>query len=290
MLGSTRENWPVYIPRAAAIGASLVVVDAIGIVLGDWKLWMRAQGLSDRTITERLAVVTRLLATSTPFTVSEIDIQRFLARPVSASTKATYHADIRAFCAWMQRTGRREDNPADRTPRPRRPKGTPRPVSDGQLHAILACANRHRTRAYVMLGAYAGLRVHEIAKIAGRDIGGGMLTVTGKGGKTATVPLHHALEPLAAVMPDGYWFPSRTAPHVAGAAVSQAISDCMRRAHVPATPHALRHFYATELVRAGVNLRIVQTLMRHESPATTAIYAQVDLGQMRAAIDLLEAA
>ena len=50
----------------------------------------------------------------------------------------------------------------------------------------------------------------------------------------------------------------------------------------------LRHFYGTELVRAGVNLRIVQTLMRHESLATTAIYTDVNQDQQRAGIAALQ--
>ena len=117
-----------------------------------------------------------------------------------------------------------------------------------------------------------------------------MLTVTGKGSKTCTVPVHHALDGLVRSMPlSGFWFTSPTAEHISGKAVSDAVGDLMRRCGVHNTPHGLRHFYATELVRAGVNLRIVQELMRHESPATTAIYARVDMGQMRAALELLPA-
>jgi site-specific recombinase XerD len=267
--------------------------------LDAWTLWMRAQGLSDRTIGERIGTVRGLLdfCQHGPLELDPVDIQTYLARPLSPATRATYHASIRAFTAWMQRTQVREDNPADRTPRPRRPKSRPRPIAPSQLEALLATVNRRRTRTYIMLAAYAGLRVHEIAKLHGRDLDPytQVLTVLGKGRKVAQVPLHAELVEEAAHYPrDAYWFPAyssqSTAPHVSATAVSQAISGAMERAGFHGKPHQLRHYYGTQLVRAGVNLRVVQTLMRHESPATTAIYTEVDLDQLRAGIAALNSA
>lgn len=261
--------------------------------LDQWRLWMQSQGLSNRTVTERLATVRHLLAytEAQPLDLTPADIQTYLARSMSPASRATYHATIRAFCAWMQRTDLRTDNPADRTPRPKRPKSAPRPVESSQLAALITAANRRRTLTYILLGAMAGLRVHEIAKIRGEDIDPytGILTVVGKGGKISQIPLHERiLEELVHYPQQGFWFPtykpdSKTA-HVASHAVSAAISGAMLRAGFAGKPHQLRHFYGTELVRAGVNLRIVQTLMRHESPATTAIYTRVDVDQMRQGI------
>lgn len=261
--------------------------------LEDWRLWMQSQGLSARTIGERTATIRHLLehARACARTLEPVHIQRYLARDMSPATRATYHASIRAYCAWLQRTGIRDDNPADRTPRPKRPKSVPRPVEGSQLMALLEAANRKRTRTYVLLGAMAGLRVHEIAKIRGEDIDPytGVLTVVGKGGKVAQIPLHDRLVEEASHYPAiGYWFPAygkqTSAPHVSSHAVSAAIAGAMQRAGFKGKPHQLRHFYGTELVRAGVNLRIVQTLMRHESPATTAIYTRVNVEQLRAGI------
>lgn len=267
------------------------------MLLDRWTLWMKSQGLSDRTITERLSTVRHLLAHAGKdgLNLAPEDIQRYLARDMSPSTRATYHASIRAFTAWMQRAGERADNPSDQTPRPKRPKSRPRPVEDSQLAALLIAANRRRTVTYILLGAMAGLRVHEIAKIRGEDIDPytGVLTVVGKGGKVAAIPLHDRLIQEASNYPStGYWFPNygrrATSPHVHGSAVSAAISRTMERAGFQGKPHQLRHFYGTELVRAGVNLRIVQELMRHESPATTAIYTRVDVDQLRDGLSLLQ--
>lgn len=267
-------------------------------MLTQWQLWMTAQGLSDRTISERLGTVRHLLscASALPLSLTPEHIQGYLSRPMSPATRATYHASIRAFCTWMQRTNIRPDNPADRTPRPRRPKSRPRPVEDAQLVAMLESANRRRTRTYILLGALAGLRVHEIAKINGGDIDPytHVLTVVGKGGKVAQIPLHDTLVDEARHYPrDGYWFPaySKQTPneHVGAHAVSAAISGAMRRAGIVGKPHQLRHYYGTALVRAGVHMRIVQELMRHETPATTAIYTEVDFTQLRDGIAQLRA-
>jgi integrase/recombinase XerD len=89
----------------------------------------------------------------------------------------------------------------------------------------------------------------------------------------------------------GYWFPGygdNSTVHISGASVGSAITSVMKRAGLSATAHQLRHWYGTNLLRAGVNMRVVQTLMRHESLATTAIYTMVDDDQQRAGIETLK--
>ena len=264
-----------------------------------WRLWMNAQGLSQRTINERVATVRGLLAHAgvDHLTLAPEHIQAFLARSMAPASRATYHASIRAFCTWMQRTGVREDNPVDRTPRPKRPKGRPRPIAPEQYEAMLAAVNRRRTRTYIVLGAMAGLRVHEIAKVRGEDIDPytNVLTVVGKGGKVAQIPLHDdAVAEVQHYPREGWWFPAydaqSDAPHVSATAVSAAIRGVMARAGFQGKPHQLRHFYGTELVRAGVHMRTVQELMRHQTPASTAIYTEVNMWQLRDGISMLRRA
>lgn len=266
--------------------------------ISQWRIWQESQALSERTISERAAVITHLMdyAGASALTLTPDDIIAYTARrEISAASKGTYHATIRAYCAWLVRTGLREDDPSARTPRPKRPKGQPRPVADSALAALLEQVNRRRTKMMILLAALAGLRVHEIAKIHGHDIdmANGLLTVTGKGNKTACLPLHpDILAEAAKFPPDGYWFPSyakqgTSLPHIKPSAVSASIMKTMRRAGVPGKAHQLRHWYATTLLGAGVDLRIVQELMRHESPATTAIYTQVDFRQQREGMNRL---
>ena len=139
----------------------------------------------------------------------------------------------------------------------------------------------------ILLAAYQGLRVHEIAKFRGEDIRGGELHVIGKGQVAATVPLHPLVAAEAAKYPQGWWFPSsRTASgHVHAKSVSTVMGQALERAGVQATPHQLRHYFGTEVFRSsGGNLRVAQELLRHASPATTALYTKVDDAERRAAV------
>ena len=160
---------------------------------------------------------------------------------------------------------------------------------------MLRLVNRRRTRAMILLAAFAGLRVHEIAKIRGEDFdpAAGSLIVTGKGGKTARLALEDALvEELVATMPrTGWWFPGygeHADRPITSRAVSHAISGVMKRAGMyNGKPHQLRHFYGTTLVEEGVNLRIVQKLMRHSSVASTQIYTGVTFAQQQVGANTL---
>ena len=260
----------------------LPLPETLSDTLDAWRLRGLAAGHSERTINARHGTIRRLAHEHDPLTVADDDLMGWMAAlELSRSSKATYRSHLRAWFGWLVESGRRDDDPSARLPTPKAPRGLPRPVSPADVTAILeACADgrARRTHAYVLLGAFAGLRVHEIAKIRGEDIRGDEIAVTGKGGVTATVPLVPVLARLADTMPrSGYWFPS-DAPsgHVHRCSVSSAVSRAMRRAGVTGTPHALRHFYCTQVLRAtGGDLRKTQRLARHASPATTAVYTQV---------------
>jgi site-specific recombinase XerD len=140
-----------------------------------------------------------------------------------------------------------------------------------------------------LLAAYQGLRVHEIAKMHGRDVdlGGALLRVSGKGGVVAELPLHSEVERAALTMPrSSWWFSSTFAPDrpIQGRTVTTHISTAMRRAGVAGVPHSLRHWHATALLRGGTDIRTVQTLMRHASLATTQVYLEVTDEDRRAAV------
>lgn len=263
-------------------------------VLRRWGLWQDAANLSPKTVYERANCIRHLLAFAQcgPLDLTPDDIIAYCTRQgLSRATKATYHASIRAYCAWLVRTKQRPDDPTTDTPTPKRPKGIPRPVAEHQLVLMLAAANRRRTRMMILMAALAGLRIHEIAKFDGSDLDRdrNVLYVRGKGDKDAMLPIHPVLMDASELFPDsGLWFPSYTRPGpVHPASVGKAISSAMKRSGVTATPHQLRHFYGTKMLDNGANLRVVQELMRHESIATTQIYTLVDLDQMRRAVGTL---
>lgn len=264
--------------------------ETLADVLAAWRRHGLAAGHSDRTIDSRAYTLKRLAASGVdPLTADRDALTDWLAdlrdsrtgEQAKRSSKATYRAQIRAFYAWMVDTGRREDDPTLKLPRPKPGRGVPRPVSPEQVRLILDSCRDPRTgstAAYVTLAAFAGLRVHEIAKVRGEDFQGDELLVRGKGDVLLAVPLHDAVAALAAGMPrSGYWFPSSVSRgHVDRSSVSSAIKRAMVRAGVPGTPHALRHHFGTQMLLAsGGDLLATQQALRHASSATTQIYAQV---------------
>lgn len=120
---------------------------------------------------------------------------------------------------------------------------------------------------------FAGLRTHEVAKIRGEDVGREYIAVLGKGGRAASTPTHPQLWQLAQSFPRrGLWFPSARRPGqpYATSYIGRKVADRFRQVGIErGSIHRLRATYGTNLVRAGVNHRMAQTLMRHSSLETT---------------------
>ncbi len=151
-------------------------------LLDEWVLRQRAAGLSEKTIRERLGIICRLpnAAALTP-----VEVDRFLANPAWAkSTRATYHGAIRAWSLWLVRTGRRTDDPTLIATTPKVPKGRPRPVADEHLAVLLSTRMARRTRAMILLGAYAAFGSPRSHRGEHVDLITHTISITGKGDKT----------------------------------------------------------------------------------------------------------
>lgn len=272
-------------------GLYLVCPDMTVGLLAEWSQWMSAGGMSIRTITDRVQLVERFEASAQVDSLDAgwRDVARFLACDrFSAGTRQTYYAHLCTWFAWLVLMEYRPDNPTAKLRAPARARRRPRPTSLEQLTRILNTRMHHRTRAMVLLGAYEGLRVSEIATFRGEQLAGGELRVTGKGGVEADLPIHELVAAIAETMPAaGYWFPSPTRPGrpIKGNSVSGILGQLMKRAGVPGTPHSLRHFFGTETLRAsGGNLIVTKELMRHANVATTAMYTEIDSTARTAAV------
>lgn len=262
--------------------------------LEDWALWMRAIGSSKSTIRTRLGGIQALCThqgIDEPETVTPRQLAAWLADCEAPWTRYTYWQTARAWCSWLIEEGVREDDPLRRIPRPPIPRDAPRPVPMSVIRRILVDPPSARTRAYVVLGAFAGLRVHEIAKVRGDDVdrGAGWLYVTGKGGQRAAVPLHELVRELARGLPEeGWWFPGRVDGHVAGPSVSETIRKALRAVGSSRTAHALRHTFGTYVLRSSGDLRVAQEALRHRSVRSTQIYTQVSAADLQAAVRSLD--
>ena len=262
-------------------------------ILREWTEAMNAQGLATKTIAERVRTV-RALCTDMdthPQEVTSYEIARWVGARHSLITKWCYHTHLRSFFRWMQLVRLRPDDPMIQIARPKRPKYRPRPVDADQVFEVLELPLRKRTRAMIMLAAFAGLRIHEISKIHGQDYNArtGTLTVQGKGGHVRDIPLHSALQAFFADFPaDDWWFPSPINPGpIQPNSVGYTIKRAFAKAGIKMTAHQLRHTFATELLAAGADVRIVQELMRHESIQSTALYANVSHDQQTQTLEKL---
>ena len=261
--------------------------------LDAWSTWQAAQAMSPATIESRVGLVRRVAAAAgvDAAELGPLDIGEYLARPgLAAGTRSTYHAALRAWSQYLQLTGVRVDDPMRTLRAPRVARWEPRPIETVHLQTLLARRLHRRTRMMVMLAAFAGLRVSEVAAVSGEafDREAQLLHVVGKGGKPRRVPLHDELLEAAVSWPaSGWWFSGRRpGEHVRAGSVSDTISDAMRGAGIeqPYTPHSLRHWFATTLVEEGADLRTVQVLMGHASLATTQVYVRASLTLAREAV------
>lgn len=253
---------------------------------------MIAGGLARRTIAERIRTLSRI---ETELRCPILAADQFqladwiAAGAVGPATRAAWHSMLSAFYRWALLSGLRPDNPMERIPAARRPKRAPRPISDAAFRRLLAAAPDLELTAMLVLGGLQGLRVSEIARMHGGliDHDARTLRIRGKGGHEVVVPAHRKVLALARRMPRGFWFPSQRQAHLGGRAVSQKIRLHMIRCRVQGTPHSLRHYFCTELVERGADLRVVQELARHSQLSTTAIYVAATDARQRLALDML---
>ena len=203
---------------------------------------------------------------------------------------------LKAFIRFAREQAGMPDPAPPRMRGPRVKKGIPRPVTPDDavnLAALVADEAAEewigaRDRAVLLLLYGAGLRIAEALALTGGALPlGEVLVVTGKGGKQRAVPIlplvRAAVEAYAAQCP---WPLTREAALFRGAkggALSQGmVQKAVARARAvlglppTATPHALRHSFATHLLGAGADLRSLQELLGHASLGSTQIYTRVD--------------
>lgn len=268
----------------------LIPLEGMGTLGSDYQTWMRSWGATDATVRTRMATVTAMKREGVdPLTIDGERLTAWVAgHGWSGWTLSTYYATLRSFYGWLRASGRRADDPTDTLRRPRPPRPEPRPLTTGQAAELLTNAPP-RTFAYLTLALYAGLRAHEIAKIDAADVTPDWLYVEGKGGQRAHVPTHPRVWELAATMPtSGPWFPSPTGGSIAADTVTHLVGRHMRAHGISGSVHRARHTYATTLLRSGVNIRVVQTLMRHQSITSTQAYTAVDDVERTSAISGLD--
>ena len=252
---------------------------------------LRLRGLSPVTqrmylrCAERFGVYHR----RSPTGLGESAIRAFLdhlvrEQRVSRSTHGVYVAAIH----FLYRVTLDRPAVVQRIPYPRRvSERLPEILSPAEVERLLAAVSRLKHRAMLMVAYGAGLRVRELCALVPTDIDRQRMLIrvrAGKGDKDRYVMLSTRL--LATLRAYGpvrpprgpYLFPSpRPGNPLSRMAVWHVVHRAARRARLRkrVSPHTLRHCFATHLLEAGTDIRVIQVLLGHRSLRTTTRYVLV---------------
>lgn len=222
------------------------------------------------------------------------------AEGIANASAARELSALKAFIAFARSEAGDPDPAAPRVRGPRIKKGLPRPVTPDEAVNLADMVDGTATedwigardRAVLLLMYGSGLRIAEALSLQGRDTPlGEVLQVTGKGGKQRLVPILPITREAVAEYAGACPYPlSAREPLFRGAKggalsqgmVQKAMARARRALGLPdtATPHALRHSFATHLLSAGADLRSLQELLGHASLGSTQIYTKVDAASL----------
>jgi integrase/recombinase XerC len=296
----------------------LVIGDAA--VMAEREAWLTAlaaeRRLSGRTV-EAYERDTRQFLTfltghlGEPARLSDIrtlrpgDLRGFLATRrkdgAGARTLGRGLAGLRSFLRHLERKGLVNAAGAAAVRSPKQPKSLPKPLSDRDALSVVGqdaqlseepwIASRNEAVLTLLYGC--GLRISEALGLTATDVAGAptALRVTGKGGKTRVVPLiapalsavqrYLALCPFAA-NGDAPIFRGAKGGVLQPAIIQREMQRLRGALGLPdtATPHSLRHSFATHLLAGGGDLRTIQELLGHASLSTTQVYTGVDSARL----------
>lgn len=222
---------------------------------------------------------------------------------ISARSIARIVSGIRSFYHFLEIDGYLPANPAVLLEAPRIGRHLPTVLTLDEVNRIedaidLGEPEGVRNLAIIELLYSAGLRVSELCqlRLSALYLTDGYIQVLGKGQKVRLVPLSPAaimqlrrwLEQRADIEPkpgeEDYVFLSlRRRSHLSTITVFHIVKVLAEAAGIQKniSPHTFRHTFATHLLEGGANLRVIQTLLGHESITTTEIYTHLDLNNLR---------
>lgn len=248
-------------------------------MLERFDLAQRRRGFAKATINHRHGRLRLFIDWLDPvdvFDATSDDVERFIdSRQVSDRTRYSWLSTLHCFYRWAIQAGIADSDPTVSIDRPRLPRLLPRPIADDHLAAGLD-AGCVTIRTWLTLGAWAGLRCMEVAGLERADLLDSRIRVAGKGAKERLVPIH---DNVRAALDDhglphrGPIFRRADGCRFSPWQVSHRVRNHFVDLDIEATMHQTRHWFGTQLYIATRDLRLVQEMMGHSSPSTTAGYA-----------------
>lgn len=216
-------------------------------------------------------------------------------RKLSRGTYRGYVAGIK----FLYKTTLNREEVVQKIQYPKAKKTLPVVLDIAEIKSLLSVTENLKHRALLTITYSAGLRVSEAAKLKVTDIDSKRMMVRvqqGKGRKDR----YSILSQTALELLRRYWRQYRPkewlfegqkdGTHICYTAIRNIFFDAKKRAGItkPASPHTLRHSFATHLIEAGTSLHHVQLLLGHRSPTTTTVYLHVsrmNLAQVSSPLD-----
>ncbi|MGB4101592.1 MAG: tyrosine-type recombinase/integrase [Alphaproteobacteria bacterium] len=284
--------------------------------LAEWVAWLTSER---RAATHTVAAYQRDIAQFVVFAAEhgggDVSINRLSAmelsdlrswlswlagRGLTAASRARAVAAVRGWFRWMDRTGRMHNDAINLLRLPKVVRRMPRPVTAVEAGALTDAAAIQdmepwlaaRDAALLLLLYGAGLRLGEALSLNHHDLDAvERLVVRGKGNKERVVPVlpvvreaimgYVKTKPYAAT-PDAPVFIGARGKRLNPGVAERQMRQLRHQLGLPdtATPHALRHSFATHLLAGGADLRTLQELLGHASLSTTQVYTKIESTQL----------
>ena len=281
--------------------------------LGTWERWLVACSAAPKTRRAYLTDLTQLAEWAGAHDLGPEDLDhkriRLFAgvlseRGASKATVARKLASVRSFYRHLVDRGELEASPADLVATPKRDNYLPRVLKQDEMSALLdsipaSTPLELRDRAMFEVVYATGLRAEEVTTLetGDADFDAEELRVHGKGGRERIVPVgEQAGRALGAYLERGRpllerqgetgeraIFLSKSGRRLSTADVRRRLRAWTRRAGTAsgATPHTLRHSFATHLLEGGADLRTIQELLGHATISTTQTYTRVESRRLK---------
>ncbi|GLZ79310.1 tyrosine recombinase XerD [Actinorhabdospora filicis] len=221
--------------------------------------------------------------------------------PLSAASVARMVSAIRGLHKFAHAEGHAGTDPLIDAPPVNLPTRLPKAITVDEVAALLEAARfgdgpiplRDTALLEFLYGTGARITEAVTCAIDDLDLTAGAVTLTGKGGKTRTVPLgNYAVEAIEAYLvrarpglnpTDAGLFRNKRGGRLSRQGAWAVLKDVAERAGLSAdiSPHTLRHSYATHLLDGGADIRAVQELLGHTSVVTTQVYTLVTVDRLR---------
>ena len=274
------------------------------------------KGVSPNTVAAYISDVGKLLSwceeeQRDPVTLTLDDLETFSASlhdlGIASSSHARILCGVRAFYQYLTIDGYVEQDPSELLESPIQDKHLPDVLSTEEVDMIINAIDLskwegQRNRAIIEVLFSCGLRVSELVTLTLSNIyeEDSFVRILGKGNKERLVPISgRALHELhlwymdrrqMKIKPgeEDYVFLNRRGAHLTRTMIFIMIKQYAAQAGIRKTisPHTLRHSFATALLEGGASLRVIQTLLGHESIGTTEIYTHIDMSTLRQEIEL----